>query len=124
MTQLLSNDTCGLPNTMAETRRDKIDKLIAQHTQNQPLSANIRKKLSQELNKRDQNGNTLLLQSAFCGDKESVETLIECPLVDVNIQDDESGYSTLHKVPFSLVSSIMFIKLLNRHCTMEIFNSL
>ncbi len=102
------------------SRRDKIDKLVSQYSNNQPLSANLKKKLGQELNKRGRTGNTLLLESVAQGDTESVEILVDCPIVDVNAQDDESGYTPLHKVLFSLVC--LWINFLSRLYITEIFN--
>ncbi|KAJ3096126.1 hypothetical protein HDU97_006205 [Phlyctochytrium planicorne] len=50
-----------------------------------------------DLNKRDVNGNTPIHLAVSIKDEELLTLLLKLPSVDVNVQDEESGYTILHK---------------------------
>ncbi|KAI8854829.1 hypothetical protein BC829DRAFT_412913 [Chytridium lagenaria] len=50
-----------------------------------------------DLNKRDINGNGPIHIAVGKRDQELLELLLKLPLVDVNLQDEESGYTIMHR---------------------------
>ncbi|KND02644.1 uncharacterized protein SPPG_01731 [Spizellomyces punctatus DAOM BR117] len=48
-------------------------------------------------NERDGEGNTVLHIAVASGNVEAVNIILQCPKLNVNVQDTESGYTALHK---------------------------
>ena len=51
-----------------------------------------------DLNAKNLDGETALLRAVSLQNIEAVRLLVDCPLVNVNIRDTESGYTALHRV--------------------------